>query len=136
MPARRGDGHPGEVPVRCLLVDDNEAFIETACRVLDQGDVMVTCTASSSSEALRQARELLPDVALIDVMLGDENGFDLARLLAGSGPAGSGPARTAVIMISSGAEDDYAELIADSPAAGFLPKTELSAAGILRILGG
>jgi hypothetical protein len=41
----------------------------------------------------------------------------------------------AVIMISTSAEADYADLIAESPAAGFLPKAELSAAEIGRILG-
>jgi DNA-binding NarL/FixJ family response regulator len=129
MPAWRWIGDAGDVPMRCLLVDDNQTFIQTARRVLNQGQVTVSGTASNSAEALRRASELLPDVVLIDVMLGGENGFDLARLLAGKGPG-----RTAVIMISSGARDDYAELIADSPAAGFMPKTELSAAGIRRIL--
>ena len=40
-----------------------------------------------------------------------------------------------MIMTSTGAEDDYADLVAVSPVAGFLAKAELSAAGILRILG-
>ena len=40
-----------------------------------------------------------------------------------------------MILISAGAETDYTELIAESPAAGFLAKSELSARGISRILG-
>jgi hypothetical protein len=44
-------------------------------------------------------------------------------------------AGVALIMISTHAGADYADLIAESPAAGFLPKVELSAAGIRRILG-
>jgi len=40
-----------------------------------------------------------------------------------------------VILISARAETDYAELIAESPAAGFLVKPELSAQAISRILG-
>ena len=116
--------------MRCLLVDDNEAFIETARRVLDRDGVMVTGTASNIAEALRQASELQPDVVLADVILGDESGFDLARRLAES------HARDlAVIMISSDTEDDYADLVAESPAVGFLPKDELSADGIRRLLG-
>jgi len=39
-----------------------------------------------------------------------------------------------VILISSQDEDDYAELIADSPAVGFLSKAELSADAIRRLL--
>ena len=45
-------------------------------------------------------------------------------------------AAMAVIMISTAAESDYAGLFAESPAAGFLAKAELSAAGIRRILVG
>ena len=74
-------------------------------------------------------RTLRPDVVLIDIRLGEESGFEAARLLAGSGQ------RAALIMISSHAEDDYADLIAESPAAGFLAKTELSAVAIRRVLG-
>jgi hypothetical protein len=41
-----------------------------------------------------------------------------------------------VILLSTHAEDEYAELIAASPAVGFLPKTALSAAAIRDLLGG
>ena len=87
--------------------------------------------ASNTAEALRQARALRPDVILVDIGLGDESGFDLARLLAQDDQG----ARAEVILISSYAETDYADLIADSPAAGFLAKSELSARAISRILG-
>ena len=85
--------------------------------------------ASNSAEALQQVRALRPDLILVDIGLGEESGFDLARLLARDGPGGE------VILISAGAEADYAELIAESPAAGFLVKSELSARAIGRILG-
>jgi len=114
----------------CLLVDDNEAFVETARRVLEPDGVRVTGTASNSVEALLRASELQPDVVLVDIMLGDENGFDLARRLAESHTR-----ELAVIMISSDTEEDYADLVAESPALGFLPKAELSADGIRRLLG-
>ncbi len=114
-------------PVRCLLVDDNSAFTETARLLLAREGMVVAGTASSIAEALRQASALRPDVVLVDIALGDENGFDLARSLAGNG--------VAVIMISTRAGADYADLVADSPAAGFLPKDRLSAAAIRRILG-
>jgi DNA-binding NarL/FixJ family response regulator len=114
-------------PVRCLLVDDNSVFIETARLLLAREGVVVAGTASSIAEAVRQASALRPDVVLVDIALGDENGFDLARRLAGG---------VAVIMISTRAEADYADLVADSPAAGFLPKDKLSAAAIEQILSG
>lgn len=69
------------------------------------------------------------DVVLIDIRLGEELGFGAARQLAASGQAAP------VIMISTHSGADYADLIADSPVTGFLPKTELSAAAIRRIHG-
>ena len=116
--------------MRCLLVDDNSAFVETACLLLAREGVVVAGTASSIAEALRQVGALRPDVVLVDIALGDENGFELASRLAG-GDSGNG---TAVIMISTRGGADYADMVADSPAAGFLAKNELSAAAIQQIL--
>jgi CheY-like chemotaxis protein len=128
------------MPLRCLLVDDNEAFLEAASLLLEREGVTVVGVASTIAEALRQARALRPDVILVDIGLGNESGFDLARLLAGNGQGDQGGQGAQgggadVILISTGAEADYAELIAESPAAGFLAKSELSARGISRILG-
>jgi CheY-like chemotaxis protein len=119
------------MPLRCLIVDDSDAFLETASALLEREGVTVVGVASSTAEALQQARALQPDVILVDIGLGDESGFDLARLLARDGQGGSAK----VILISTCAEEDYTELIAESPAAGFLAKSELSARGIGRILG-
>ena len=123
------DCHAGLVLMRCLLVDDNAAVLSSARMLLDQQGVTIVGTASTSAEALRLAAAQRPDVVLVDITLGDESGFDLARLLAESSEAAID-----VIMISTAAESDYADLVAESPAAGFLPKAELSAAGIRRIL--
>jgi DNA-binding NarL/FixJ family response regulator len=88
----------------------------------------VVGVASSIAEAVGQAGALRPDLVLVDVGLGDESGFNLARLLARDHQSAY------VILISAGAEADYADLIAESPAAGFLAKSELSALRIGRIL--
>jgi CheY-like chemotaxis protein len=119
------------MPLRCVLVDDNGAFLETASLLLEREGLTVAGMASSIAEALRQVRALRPDVVLVDIGLGDESGFDLARLLAQDGQGGGAE----VILISTGAEADYRELIDESPAAGFLTKSELSVRGIRRILG-
>jgi CheY-like chemotaxis protein len=122
------------MPQRCLLVDDSEAFLETASLLLEQEGLTVIGVASSIAEALRQARALRPDLILVDIGLGDESGFDLARLLTQDGQGGQGVGAE-VILISTVAEADYRELIDESPAAGFLAKSELSVRGISRILG-
>jgi CheY-like chemotaxis protein len=123
--------HHDRVSIRCLLVDDSDAFLKAASGLLQREGVTMVGVASNSAEALQQARALRPDVILVDIGLGDESGFDLARLLAQDRQGGSAE----VILISARAETDYAELIADSPAAGFLVKSELSAQAISRILG-
>jgi DNA-binding response OmpR family regulator len=123
--------HPDQVPLRCLLVDDNDAFLKAASVLLDREGLTVAGVPRATAEALRQARALRPDIILVDIGLGEESGFDLARLLDREHPGGG----ATVIMISARSESDYAELIAASPAAGFLPKSELSALGISRVLG-
>jgi two-component system nitrate/nitrite response regulator NarL len=134
------------VSIRCLLVDDSDAFLQAATILLQREGMTVVGVASNSAEALRQARALLPDVILVDIGLGDESGFDLARLLdqdgqdgqdgqGGQGGQGGQDGDAEVILISAHAETDYAELIAQSPAAGFLVKSELSAQAIARVLG-
>jgi CheY-like chemotaxis protein len=115
-----------------LIVDDNRLFLEAACVLLEREGLRVVGVAATSAEALRRAQELRPEVVLVDITLGGESGFDLARRLAGH-PRNSGPA---VILISTHAEDDFADLIAESPAAGFVPKRELSADAIRRIVDG
>ena len=134
FPASRNAAGPYQrqsdrMPPRCLLVDDNDAFLQTASQLLEREGVTVVGVASSIAGALRQARALRPDLILVDIGLGEESGFDLARLLARDGLAAQ------VILISTGAEADYAELIDDSPAAGFLAKSDLSLHGISRLLG-
>ena len=122
------------MPLRCLLVDDSDAFLRAASILLEQEGMTVAGVASDSAEALRQARALRPDVILVDVGLGEESGFDLARQLARDGRDGQ-DGKAAMIMISARAGADYADLIAESPAAGFLAKSKLSAREIDRILG-
>ena len=80
--------------------------------------------AATSVEALRLEEELRPDVVLVDIRLGGESGFDLARRLS-----------SPVILISTHAQREYAEEIAASPARGFISKTELSASAVLQLLG-
>ena len=116
------------MPLRCLIVDDNASFRAAAATLLERQGLTVVGLASNAAEALRGARELRPDAVLVDIILGVESGFDLARALAGGG---DGPA---VILISTHAEADFAALIEETPAAGFVPKSELSAGEIERLI--
>lgn len=117
---------------RVLIVDDNRSFLDAARVLLEREGVSVVGVCSTAAEALRKAEELQPDVALVDVMLAGESGFELARNLVEHVRDG-GPA---VILVSTHVEADFGDLIAESPAIGFLPKSELSADAIRLILDG
>ena len=112
-------------------MDDNRLFLEAARDRLEQGGLRVVGVAATSAEALRRAEELRPEVVLVDVMLGTESGFELARRLTAHQDGGP-----TVILISTYSAADFARPIAESPAAGFLPKRELSADAIRRIVDG
>jgi DNA-binding NarL/FixJ family response regulator len=112
-----------------VIVDDDEAFLNAAQALLERDGMTVAGVAGSSAEAVERVRALRPDVVLIDIRLGRESGFDAASQLAGNGQS------AALIMISTHLGADYADLIAESPAIGFLPKAELSAGAIRRIVG-
>jgi DNA-binding NarL/FixJ family response regulator len=113
---------------RYLIVDDSPAFLSAARNLLERQGLAVVGVAANVSECLRRVDQLAPDVILVDVDLGNESGFELARRLARRG------IRADVIFISMHAADDYADLIAASGAAGFVSKSEFSRSAIERTL--
>ena len=118
-------GDASGVTLRCLIVDDNSLFLEGAADLLGREGLDVVGVASNSTEAIRLVTELRPDVTLVDVDLGDEDGFELAQQLSDISAASSN-----VILVSTHAEEDLAHLIERSPALGFIAKTRLSAQAI------
>ena len=122
--------YPGRVALRCMIIDDSPAFIRAARALLEQEGLDVVGVASTGAEALRRAADLRPDVTLLDIGLGAESGFDVARRLFDDPSVDPGQ----LILISAHAEDDFADLIEASPAVGFLVKPSLSAAAIGRLL--
>jgi DNA-binding NarL/FixJ family response regulator len=121
-----------EPMLRCLIIDDSPRFLDAARGLLEGQGVTVVGVASNSADALQRTGELRPDVTLLDIDLGGESGLELARRLHGQAGMTPGP----VILISTHAEQDYAELIAASPVIGFLPKTALSGDAIRDLLAG
>jgi len=119
-----------EVMISCLIVDDSAAFLEAAASILRHDGVTVVGTAGTIEAALQRARDLRPDVVLIDVMLGAESGFDLVRRLAETKLGAT------LILISTHDAADLTELIAATPATGFVPKSELSGDVVRRFVSG
>jgi CheY-like chemotaxis protein len=116
----------GRMVLRCLIVDDSPEFLRAARALLEQQGVEVVGAVASAEEAVRRLEEVRPDVTLVDIDLAGDSGFALARTLQANGAAAAGQ----LIMISTHAEDDFAELIEASPAVGFITKSDLSAGAI------
>ena len=116
--------------LRLLIVDDNAQFLEAARDLLEREGLDVVAVASTGAEAVRQCRRLQPDVTLVDVDLGEESGFDVARRLSELSGGTSSP----VVLISTYAEQDLADLIHASPALGYLPKLDISGPAIRDLL--
>jgi CheY-like chemotaxis protein len=113
-----------------LIVDDNKSFLEAASILLEREGLSIAGVASTGADALRQVEALNPDVVLVDIFLGEESGLDLTKRLIQDGVVHEAP----VILISTHSQADLEDLITASPAAGFLPKAELSASAIRGIV--
>ena len=108
-------------PLTCLIVDDSPDFLEAAGQLLTDDGVAVVAVAATSDEAVAKASASQPDVALVDVELGGESGFDVAQRLTRL-PNGGPP----VILISAESQGELGELVDASGALGFVSKTDLS----------
>ena len=117
------------MPLTCLIVDDSKEVLDAARQLLADDGITVVGVAATSAEAVEETLALRPKVALVDVDLGAESGFDVAQRLAGL-PNG-GPA---VILISAESGLELAELVDASGALGFVSKTDLSGNAIRTVL--
>ena len=99
--------------------------------LLEREGLTVAGVALNGAEAVQQAERLRPNLVLVDISLGEESGIDLAQRLMEDGLVDG----ATVVLISTRSADEVVDLIAESPAAGFLPKAELSASAIREIVG-
>lgn len=114
---------------RVLVIDDNTAFRGAVSQLLERGGFVVVARAATGASGVQLARELEPDLVIVDVQLPDTDGFEVADQLAGLDPAPH------VILTSSLDSSDFGALVTDSPARGFIPKAELSTLAIEALLG-
>jgi DNA-binding NarL/FixJ family response regulator len=112
------------VALKVLIVDDHPSFRESARLLLESEGFDVIGDAEDGMSGLRAARELRPDIVLLDVQLPDIDGFDVAARLTSDDDAPS------VVLTSSRELSDYGPLVTRSGARGFVPKSELSGAAL------
>jgi DNA-binding NarL/FixJ family response regulator len=103
--------------LRCLIVDDSSRFPAAARDLLELAVVTVVGVASTGSGTIQSIRDLRPDATLLDIDLGIESGLEVARRIQRE--AGPGP----VVLISTHSEQDFADLIAESPVSGSCPRS-------------
>jgi CheY-like chemotaxis protein len=120
--------------LRCLLVDDDARFLDSATALLELEGIEVH-TASTGTEAVQRAGELGPDLVLLDLHLGSESGFDVARELQAAWPTAGAPQDgPRIIFISTWCASDLGPLIEESPVLGFITKSSLSARAVRELL--
>jgi len=122
--------------LRCLLVDDDARFVESARALLELQGIEVD-TASTGVQAVRRASELRPDVVLLDLHLGSDSGFEIAREIQSAWMSrGTSQVDSRIIFISTSDQSDFQRLIEASPAVGFIAKSFLSARAVREMLDG
>ena len=103
-----------------LIVDDHAGFRANARRLLESEGYRVVGEAADSASALEAARELAPDVVLVDVHLPDADGFELtARLHALRDPP-------QVVLTSTRDRAELEQPVSECSACGFVEKAQLS----------
>jgi CheY-like chemotaxis protein len=113
-----------------LIVDDHDGFRGFARSMLEAAGFTVA-EAATGAEATETARTIRPGLVLLDIGLPDFDGFEVARRLAAAAAGGPAPV---VVLTSTREARDYGGQIAASPAAGFLPKDQLSGAALRAFL--
>lgn len=113
---------------RVLIVDDHESFRGLVSRVLLASGFSVVGEAFDAASALRETVALRPDVVLLDVMLPDRSGVEVARELV------AGPSPPRVILISSRNRSDFGPGFVWPGGCEFIPKHELSGASLSALL--
>jgi two-component system, NarL family, nitrate/nitrite response regulator NarL len=118
------------VKLRTLLVDDSETFLASAQRLLEAQGLEIVGTATRGDDALELVATCSPELALVDVELGEEDGVALAARLLSRFP------NMRVVLISTYGRDEMEELITANAAVGFLPKSRLSGDAVRDLLDG
>jgi DNA-binding NarL/FixJ family response regulator len=106
--------------VTVLIVDDHASFRRFARRLLDEAGFHVVGEAADGAGAIEAARELSPQVVLLDVLLSDRSGLDVAAELAET------PQPPVVVLTSSRSASDLGVALEEAPKKGFLPKAGFS----------
>lgn len=113
---------------RVLLVDDHAGFRRVARLMLESGGFQVVAEADSCLSAVAAAVRVRPDAVLLDVLLPDGDGSQLAGVLAARF-LGIG-----VVLTSSRSRAELGNRIISDVVRGYLPKSELTVEGFAALV--
>ncbi len=103
--------------VKIIIADDHAVVAEGLKHVVEaQADMEVVALAADGREAVRQARELQPDVVLMDLSMPELNGADATRAILERDP------KCRVIVLSMYSEREYVRRALKAGAAGYVVK--------------
>ena len=103
-----------------LVVDDQPVFRDAARQLLERRGYTVVAEAGCAASALDAVERFTPETVLLDIHLGDDDGFDVCRRLTRARPG------LAVLLASSTSEyEHWGEHVTASGACGFISKTKL-----------
>ena len=112
-----------------LIVDDHAGFRSWTRSFLESEGFLVLGETVDGASAVSAARDMRPDIVLLDVMLPDTSGFAVAELLATLVPSPK------VVLISSREASDFGWRIDRSRARGFISKSDLSGPRLRALIG-
>ncbi|MFN2463533.1 MAG: response regulator transcription factor [Candidatus Dormibacteria bacterium] len=111
--------------VRVLVVDDQAPFRAAAAAVVEMTDDFDLIGEVETGEAaVSAARELRPDLVLMDVNLPGINGLEATRQILAEAAGGGAP--VVVLVLSTYEAAEYAPRAAEAGAASYIPKSEFS----------
>ena len=116
------------VQTTALIVDDHPSFRRFARKLLESAGYVVVGDADDGASAIAAVRTLHPDVVLLDVLLPDMTGFDVAKELAAQ------PERPLVVLTSSRSASDLGSLVRTEHARGFISKRDLTVAALAALV--
>ena len=113
---------------KVLIVDDHEGFRSMVRSILEADGYDVVGVAGDGAAGITAARDLEPELVVLDVQLPDTTGFDVARQLRSEGLT------SPIILTSSRDASSYGDQIETSGAVGFIPKAEMSGEAVRALL--
>ncbi len=103
-------------PIRVLIVDDH-AVVRAGLRMLLSADpdLEIVGEAGDGQQALRMARDLAPEVVLMDISMPDMNGIEATRQIRQLCP------NVAVLALTMHEDDQYFFEMLAAGASGYVP---------------